>query len=122
MTFISPVTTEYVRFNLAKWNSNIVPYLSNCSQLNGKIEGKINFESDKIYSKKYYNLSTIKYEIYEELGANDVKLKEGLITINTLEVPISESFSFNYSKESNANIYAIITYTNSSNKYFIHQT
>ena len=36
--------------------------------------------------------------------------------------PISESFSFNYSKESNANIYAIITYTNSSNKYFIHQT
>jgi hypothetical protein len=55
---------EYIYVNLAKWNENIVPFLFNCSWSNGKIEGKINFESNKVYSKKYGNLGAIIYKIY----------------------------------------------------------
>ena len=111
---------EYIYINLAKWNENIVPFLSNCSQSNGKIEGKINFESDKVYSKKYYNLKSIKYEVYQKDQATAKATKT--ITVNSLTVPTNESFSFSYTEETSVDIYAKITYTNTSSRTFTVQT
>lgn len=111
---------EYIYINLAKWNENIVPFLSNCFQLNGKIEGKINFESDKVYSKRYYNLKNIKYEIYQKDQSTAEVSKT--ITINSLTVPTSENFSFDYEKEESVDIYAKITYTNTSDRTFLVET